>query len=110
MFVKFLDVVIAGLLLGGLYALIAVGLSLQYGVARVLNISHGEFIMLGALTTWTLYTAFGINPLLCLVICGPAAFILGFILHRTLFKRLMDTSASPGIFEGNSMLASFGLL
>jgi branched-chain amino acid transport system permease protein len=110
MIVTILDIVIAGLLLGGLYALIAMGLSLQYGVARVLNISHGEFIMLGALTTWTLYTAFGINPLLCLVFCGPAAFILGFVLHRTIYKRLLATSASPSIFEGNSMLASFGLL
>ena len=110
MLVTILDVVIAGLLLGGLYALIAMGLSLQYGVARVLNIAHGEFIMLGALTTWTLYTAFGINPLLSLVVCGPIAFILGFVLHRTLYKRLMVTSASAGIFEGNSMLASFGLL
>jgi branched-chain amino acid transport system permease protein len=108
--VTFLNVVIAGLLLGGLYALIAMGLSLQYGVARVLNISHGEFIMLGALTTWTLHTAFGINPLISLVVCGPVAFILGFILHRTLFKSLLISSASPGIFEGNSMLASFGLM
>ena len=110
MIVTILDIVIAGLLLGGLYALIAMGLSLQYGVARVLNISHGEFIMLGALTTWTLYTAFDINPLVSLAICGPVAFILGFILHRTLFKRLLTSSASPGIFESNSMLASFGLL
>jgi branched-chain amino acid transport system permease protein len=110
MLVTILDIGIAGLLLGGLYAIIAMGLSLQYGVARVLNISHGEFIMLGALTTWTLFTVLGINPLLSLVVCGPIAFILGFILHRTLYKRLMDTSASAGIFEGNSMLASFGLL
>jgi len=105
-----LEVVIPGLLLGGLYALIAVGLSLQYGVARVLNISHGEFIMFGALTTWTLYTTLGMNPLAALVVCGPAAFIVGFVIHRTLFKRLLTTSASPRIFEGNSMLASFGLL
>ena len=110
MIVKFLDIVIAGLLMGGIYALIAVGLSLQYGVARVLNISHGEFIMLGALTTWTLYTAFGLNPLVALAVCGPLAFVLGFILHRTLFKRLLSTSSSPAIFESNSMLASFGLL
>jgi branched-chain amino acid transport system permease protein len=110
MIVTILDVVIAGLLLGGLYALIAMGLSLQYGVARVLNISHGEFIMLGAMTTWTLYTVFGLNPLLSLAVCGPLAFLLGFIIHRTLFKRLLSTSASPGIFESNSMLASFGLL
>jgi branched-chain amino acid transport system permease protein len=110
MIVTLLDIVIAGLLLGGLYALIAMGLSLQYGVARVLNIAHGEFIMLGALTTWTLHTVFGINPLLALVVCAPAGFILGFILHRTLYRRLMVTSATPGIFEGNSLLASFGML
>jgi len=110
MIVAILDVVIAGLLLGGLYALIAMGLSLQYGVARVLNISHGEFIMLGALTTWSLYTVLGINPLVSLAICGPVAFVLGFVIHRTLFKRLLSSSASPGIFESNSMLASFGLM
>ena len=110
MIVTILDIVIAGLLLGGLYALIAMGLSLQYGVARVLNISHGEFIMLGALTTWTLYTTFDINPLVALAVCGPLAFILGFVIHRTIFKHLLATSASPGIFESNSMLASFGLL
>jgi branched-chain amino acid transport system permease protein len=110
MIVTILDIVIAGLLLGGLYALIAMGLSLQYGVARVLNISHGEFIMLGALATWALHTAFDTNPLVALAICGPVAFILGFILHKTLFKRLLTSSASPGIFESNSMLASFGLL
>ncbi|HXV99818.1 MAG TPA: branched-chain amino acid ABC transporter permease [Anaerolineae bacterium] len=110
MIVTILDVVIAGLLLGGLYALIAVGLSLQYGVARVLNISHGEFIMLGAVITWTLYTAFSINPLVSLAIVGPVTFLLGFIIHRTLFKRLLVSSPSPRVFEGNSMLASFGLL
>ncbi len=110
MIVTILDVVIAGLLVGGLYALIAMGLSLQYGVARVLNISHGEFIMLGALTTWSLYTVFGVHPLLALAICGPVAFVLGFVIHRTLFKRLLSSSESQGIFESNSMLASFGLL
>lgn len=110
MIVTILDVAIAGLLLGGLYALIAMGLSLQYGVARVLNIAHGEFIMLGAMTTWSLYTAFGINPLLCLAVCGPIAAVLGFIIHRTLFKRLLARAKSPGQFEGNSMLASFGLM
>jgi branched-chain amino acid transport system permease protein len=109
-FLDVLDVVIAGLLLGGLYALIAMGLSLQYGVARVLNFSHGEFIMLGGLITWTSFTAFGINPLVSLAICGPLTFILGFILHRTLFKRLLSSSASPAIFESSSMLASFSLL
>jgi branched-chain amino acid transport system permease protein len=110
MMVKFLDIVIGGLLMGGIYALIAMGLSLQYGVARVLNIAHGEFIMLGAFITWSLYIIFGINPLISLAICGPIIFIIGFILYRTLFTPLRNSSASPAAFEGSSMLACFALL
>jgi branched-chain amino acid transport system permease protein len=94
---KFLDVAIAGLLMGGLYALIAMGLSLQYGVARVMNVAHGEFIMLGGLTTWSLFTVFHINPLVAIVIAGPLAFLLGFIIHRTIFKHLL--SGSPVLGE-----------
>ncbi len=110
MILTILDVVIAGLLLGGIYALIAVGLSLQYGVARVLNISHGEFIMIGAFGTWMLYKTVGINPIITLAMCGPAIFLIGFFLHRTLFRSLLNSSASLDIFEGRSLLASFGLL
>jgi branched-chain amino acid transport system permease protein len=110
MLVTTLDIVIHGLLIGGIYALIAMGFSLQYGVARVLNISHGEFIMLGAFATWTLYTILGINPLVSLVIVGPVLFLIAFALHRTLFKKLLDSSPSFAVFEGSSMLATFGLL
>jgi branched-chain amino acid transport system permease protein len=110
MFVKFLDIVIGGLLMGGIYALIAVGFSLQYGVARVLNVAHGEFLMLGAFAAWSLFTLGGINPILSLVICAPIFFIIGFVIHRTLYKRLRVTAESLAVFEGNSMLASFGLL
>ena len=110
MVVTILDVAIAGLLMGGIYALIAVGLSLQYGVARVLNIAHGEFIMLGAFITWTLYTGFGVNPVVSMAFCGPVVFIIGLILDRTLFTRLRNSSASSAAFEGSSMLACFGLL
>ncbi len=108
--ILFLDVLIGGLILGGLYALIAVGLGLQYGVARVLNVSHGEFIMLGAFATYSLYTLFGINPLLSLVVTGPMMFGIGFLVHRTLFQHLRKSTESVAAFEGNSILASFGLL
>jgi len=110
MFTTILDILIGGLIMGGIYALIAVGLSLQYGVGRVLNVSHGEFIMLGAFITYSLYTLFGISPLISLVICGPFLFIIAFLIHRTLFQHLRDTSESMDAFEGNSLLASFGLL
>jgi branched-chain amino acid transport system permease protein len=108
--IRVLDIAIGGLLMGGIYALIAMGLSLQYGVARVLNIAHGEFIMIGAFCTWTLYTVVGINPLLTLVIIGPVIFIVGFLLHRTMFRSLLKSSASPGAFEASSLIATFGIL
>ena len=108
--VTILDIAIGGLLLGGIYALIAMGLSLQYGVARVLNIAHGEFIVVGAFGTFTLYTVFGINPLVCLAIIGPIIFIIGFLLHRTLFHQLSIKAPNPGAFEASSLLATFGLL
>src|SRR4030042_4553332 len=110
MIVQILDTLIAGLLLGGLFALIAMGLSLQYGVARVLNIAQGEFMMVGAMITWWLFTVIGLNPLLSLVVCGPVTFIIGYFLYGTLFRRLRESSATPGAFEGNSLLASFGLV
>ena len=105
-----LDIIIGGLIMGGLYALIAVGLSLQYGVARVLNVSHGEFIMLGAFATYALYMLFGINPLLSLVITGPIILIIAFVIHRTLFHYIRRSSESTAVFEGKSLLVSFGLL
>ncbi len=105
-----LGIVIDGLLVGGLFALIAMGLSLQYGVARILNVSHGEFIMLGALSTWTLFTVFHVSPLLSLAACGPLAFALGYVLHRTIYRRVLASSPSSAVFESNSLLASFGLL
>lgn len=107
---KIIDIILSGLLMGGIYALIAVGLSMQYGVARVLNIAHGEFIMLGAFITWSLFTVYKVNPLLSLVIIGPAMLLLGFVLHKTLYRSIRLSSAGAAAFEGNSMLASFGIL
>ena len=62
------DIIITGLLLGGIYALVSVGLSLQYGVGRVLNVAHGEFIMLGAfITFWLSGSTIQMNPLVTIV-------------------------------------------
>jgi branched-chain amino acid transport system permease protein len=86
------------------------GLNLQYGVARVLNVSHGEFVMVGAFITFWAYKLLGINPLISLAICGPTLFIIGLFVYRTLFKYLRKSSQSMDVFEGRSMLASFGIL
>jgi len=105
-----LDILITGLILGGIYALIAVGLTLQYGVGRVLNVSHGEFILLGALATYTLYTGFGISPLIAIAIIAPGLFIVGYILDRTLYNYLRKRAPNSDAFSGTSLLASFGLV
>ena len=104
------DIVISGLLLGGIYALVAVGLSLQYGVARVLNVAHGEFIMVGAFITFWMFTNVSLDPLVSILITGPGMFIVGFLLYKSMYHLLMKSSPTLDIFEGKSMLASFGLL
>ena len=105
-----LDVIITSLITGGIYSLIAIGLNLQYGVARVLNVSHVEFVMVGAFITFWVYKLLGINPLLSLAISGPTLFVIGLFTYRTLFRYLRKSSESIDIFEGRSMLASFGML
>jgi branched-chain amino acid transport system permease protein len=96
--------------MGGLYGLMAMGLSLQYGVCRVLNIAHGEFVMLGAMLTFFFSFSLGINPLLAPAIIGPLLFGLGFLLQTTLFRGLKARAPSPAAFEGSALLAAFGVL
>ena len=102
--------IVSGIMTGSIYGLLAMGLSLQYGVARVLNIAHGEFVMMGALLTWFLYSSFNMNPLVAAAIIGPILFGLGFLLQITLFRGLKARAPSQAAFEGNALLAAFGLL
>lgn len=110
MFANSLDILVTGLILGGLYAMVAVGLSLQYGVGRVLNVSHGQFIMVGALATWSLFTVLGISPVVTLGIITPIMFAVGYGLDWWLFNDLRESSVNEDHFEGRSLLASFGLV
>jgi branched-chain amino acid transport system permease protein len=107
---RILSLIITGIFQGGVYGLLAMGLSLQYGVCRVINITHGEFIMLGAVLTYMLHIGFDVNPLLAPVIIGPLLFGLGFLLQATLFRTLKAWAPSPAVFEGNALLAAFGVL
>jgi branched-chain amino acid transport system permease protein len=102
------NIVIYGIIMGGVYGLISMGLTLQYGVGKILNVSHGEFLMLSAMTSCVLVKA-GVHPLLTFVICLPAAFIVGFILNMTLYRWLRNFSKDEATFESNAMLMSFGL-
>ena len=73
-----LELIASGLITGGVYALVALGLNLQYGLMRILDIAHGEFLMVGAFLTWMATTQFGISPLLMI----PVAFALQLIIRR----------------------------
>lgn len=104
------EVAASGLLLGGLYALMAIGLNVQYGLMRVLNVAHGEFLMLGGYLTFWLYTRVGVDPLLTILLSGPLGFALGLGIHALLFRRLLRLKRTREELEANSLLISFGLL
>jgi len=104
-----LDILIGGAISGAMFALISVGLNLQYGVTRILNIAHGDFLMLGAYVTFFFFSSYGVNPLLTLIISGPIVFFLGILIQVTVFRRLVYLSKSAEELEFRSLLACFGL-
>jgi len=71
-----MQIIVTGILLGGTYALIALGLTLQYGVARIMNLANGETFVAACFIAFWLFTAMQINPLVGLVIIAPAAFAI----------------------------------
>lgn len=98
-----LQPLVNGLLLGGVYALLAAGLSLIFGVMRVINFAHGEFMMLGGMLTYWAFVLYGINPLLSLLIALPGGLLLGALVQVVLVRRVVD--APPMM----SLLLTFGL-
>ena len=87
-----LQVVLSGILLGGLYACMAMGFSLIWGVTNLINLAHGTMIVMGAYITWLLVTHTGIDPFLTLPLSAAALFVLGYLLQRLLLNRAMRTT------------------
>ena len=104
-----MDIIVSGLLLSGTYALVAMGLNLQYGVARIMNLANGEVLVLGALASFWLYTTDQISPLLTVVLVAPVAFIGNWIIYRFLLTPLVRRSKTQGHLEVDSILATFGM-
>ncbi|HWB45323.1 MAG TPA: branched-chain amino acid ABC transporter permease [Hyphomicrobiaceae bacterium] len=98
-----LQVVVSGLLVGGLYALVALGLSLVFGVMRVINIAHGTFLMLGAYVTYWLFALAGLNPFLSILISVPVLFVVGALIQRLFVFRVVNAP------ELSSLLLTFGI-
>ncbi len=105
-----LELIVSGLITGGIYALVALGLNLQYGLMRILNIAHGEFLMLGAYLTWMMQSTFNLSPLWMLPVSFVVLMALGLVIHWLCFRRLTATSPNIDIFEARGLMVAFGLM
>src|SRR3989337_1968932 len=98
-----LDTVIQGVLLGGLYALFAAGLSLIFGIMRLVNLAHGDLIVLAAFVVLGLTRALGVGPFLGTLVAMPVLFAFGYALQHTLLNRALGKDILP------PLLVTFGL-
>ena len=97
------QLLVSGLLLGGVYALISVGLTLIFGVMRLVNFAHGEFLMLAMYLTFFLFNMLGIDPILSIVIVAPALFLFGVVIERLVIR---PTLHAPHVVQ---VFATLGL-
>jgi len=104
------DIVLGGLILGGMYALVAMGLTLQYGVARIMNLAYGEVIVVAAFAAYLLFTVLAVSPLVGLILVVPAGFAASWLIYRVLLVPLVNRAKSRDALEVDSILATFGLL
>jgi len=98
-----LDGFIQGILLGGLYAMVASGLSLVFGVMKLINVAHGDLVIFGAYFSWAMFTHAGVDPILSLVLGIPLLFIIGFGLQKFVLSRAFRISGDA------ALIIAFGL-
>ncbi len=94
---EFLQAIVLGLLIGGVYALLASGLTLIFGVMNVINVAHGAFLIVAAFLTYSIWTATGLDPLVSIVITGPAMFAFGWVLYLATVGRIREAPAAASV-------------
>ena len=94
----FLQALITGILMAGIYALVATGLTLIFGVVRIVNFAHGEFVMLGMYVTFWLWKLWGLDPYVSLLITMPLLFCFGVLIQRFLFQPILRAPDLAQIF------------
>ena len=100
---EFVQTLVLSLLVGGIYALVASGRTLIFGVMRVINIAHGAFLILGGFITYTWWTWLGLDPLLGVLITAPVVFGLGWLIYRLMVRPIRHAPMS------STVLLTFGL-
>jgi len=101
--VEWINTIVQGILIGGLYAMFAAGLSLIFGVMRLVNIAHGDLIVLAAYVALVVVETLGINPLMSLLLVVPVMAVIGYVLQRTILNRTLGDDLLP------PLLVTFGL-
>ncbi len=82
-----------GLLIGCMYSLIAIGLTMIWGVMNIINFAHADFLMIGMFTSFWLYTLYGVDPIFSIPVCGALLFLLGWLIYRFLVSKVMTGPA-----------------
>ena len=100
---NWLDIIVQGVLLGGLYALFATGLSLVFGIMRLVNLAHGDLIVFAAFAILLVVSTLGLNPFLAALLAAPLMFGLGWALQRYVLNRVLGRDILP------PLLVTFGL-
>src|SRR5258707_3761547 len=90
--------VVNGLLIGGIYALVSIGVTLIVGVVKIVNFAHGEFVMIGMYISFFLATQFGVDPIVSLVVSMPVLFVTGVLIQHFLIRRVLGLNDLPQIF------------
>ncbi|MDB4215597.1 branched-chain amino acid ABC transporter permease [Burkholderiaceae bacterium] len=104
-----MDTLIIGLLLGATYCLMALGLTLQYGVARIMNLAGGEWIVVGGFAAYWSFALQGVSPLWGFALAVPFAFVLNWLIYQYLLTPLIRRAKTRGALEVDSILATFGM-
>lgn len=100
-----IQTIVLGLVLGGVYALMASGLTLLFGVMRIVNLAHGAFMIIPAYIAYFLFTTWGVDPFVSLVVTMPTMFLVGAAVYRFLFPRLEGSDR----YSEMTVLLTFGL-
>ncbi|UIJ83270.1 branched-chain amino acid ABC transporter permease [Rhizobium leguminosarum] len=101
---------VVGLVLGGTYALMALGLTIQYGVSRIMNLAYGEFVIGGSFLTYLAVSAAGLNPFMAFLLVVPFAYLASYVVYAVIMQPLEKRSKGTGRLEVDSILVTFGLM